>query len=207
MTTIRVLVIEDHPVVRQGLMALLSNAPDIEIVGSAADGVAAMEIFKSVRPDVTLMDLQMPRLGGVEAIQRIRNQWPDARIIVLTTFDGDEDIYRAMQAGAKAYLLKGMEVEELLTAIRAVHAGHARVPSSIAEKLAQRVASQDLTAREVEVLERILAGRANKEIANDLNISEATVKSHVNSLLSKLGVDDRTHAAMVALQRGIVHLP
>jgi two-component system NarL family response regulator len=207
MTTIRVLVIEDHPVVRQGLVALLSNAPDIEVVGSAADGVAAMEIFKSVRPDVTLMDLQMPRLGGVEAIQRIRNEWPDARIIVLTTFDGDEDIYRAMQAGAKAYLLKGMEVEELLTAIRAVHTGHARVPSSIAEKLAQRVASQDLTAREVEVLGRILAGRANKEIANDLNISEATVKSHVNSLLSKLGVDDRTHAAMVALQRGIVHLP
>jgi len=207
MATIRVLVIEDHPVVRQGLVALLSNAPDIEVVGSAADGVAAMEILKSVRPDVTLMDLQMPRLGGVEAIQRIRNQWPDARIIVLTTFDGDEDIYRAMQAGAKAYLLKGMEVEELLIAIRAVHAGHARVPSSIAEKLAQRVASQDLTAREVEVLERILAGRANKEIANDLNISEATVKSHVNSLLSKLGVDDRTHAAMVALQRGIVHLP
>jgi two-component system NarL family response regulator len=207
MATIRVLIIEDHPVVRQGLVALLSNAPDIEVVGSAADGVAAMEIFKSVRPDVTLMDLQMPRLGGVEAIQRIRSQWPDARIIVLTTFDGDEDIYRAMQAGAKAYLLKGMEVEELLAAIRAVHAGHARVPSSIAEKLAQRVASQDLTAREVEVLERILAGRANKEIANDLNISEATVKSHVNSLLSKLGVDDRTHAAMVALQRGIVHLP
>jgi DNA-binding NarL/FixJ family response regulator len=207
MATIRVLIIEDHPVVRQGLVALLSNAPDIEVVGSAADGVAAMEIFKSVRPDVTLMDLQMPRRGGVEAIQRIRSQWPDARIIVLTTFDGDEDIYRAMQAGAKAYLLKGMEVEELLTAIRAVHAGHARVPSSIAEKLAQRVASQDLTAREVEVLERILAGRANKEIANDLNISEATVKSHVNSLLSKLGVDDRTHAAMVALQRGIVHLP
>jgi len=207
MATIRVLIIEDHPVVRQGLVALLSNAPDIEVVGSAADGVAAMEIFKSVRPDVTLMDLQMPRLGGVEAIQRIRSQWPDARIIVLTTFDGDEDIYRAMQAGAKAYLLKGMEVEELLAAIRAVHAGHARVPSSIAEKLAQRVASQDLTAREVEVLERILAGRANKEIATDLNISEATVKSHVNSLLSKLGVDDRTHAAMVALQRGIVHLP
>ena len=207
MATIRVLIIEDHPVVRQGLVALLSNAPDIEVVGSAADGVAAKEIFKSVRPDVTLMDLQMPRLGGVEAIQRIRSQWPDARIIVLTTFDGDEDIYRAMQAGAKAYLLKGMEVEELLAAIRAVHAGHARVPSSIAEKLAQRVASQDLTAREVEVLERILAGRANKEIATDLNISEATVKSHVNSLLSKLGVDDRTHAAMVALQRGIVHLP
>jgi two-component system NarL family response regulator len=207
MTTIRVLVIEDHPVVRQGLVALLSNAPDIEIVGSAADGLEGIEVFRSVRPDVTLIDLQMPRLGGVEAIQRMRHEWPDARFIVLTTFDGDEDIYRAMQAGAKAYLLKGMEVDELLRAIRTVHAGRASVPSSIAEKLAQRVGSQDLTTRELEVLRRIVAGRANKEIANDLNISEATVKSHVNSLLGKLGVDDRTHAAVIALQRGIVHLP
>jgi|SRR5580698_1400005 DNA-binding NarL/FixJ family response regulator len=207
MTTIRVLVIEDHPVVRQGLVALLSNATDIEVVGSAADGHEGMELFRSVHPDVTLMDLQMPRLGGVEAIHRIRNEWPEARVIVLTTFDGDEDIYRAMQAGAKAYLLKGMEVEELIAAIRTVHMGRASVPSSIAEKLAQRIGSQDLTMREVEVLERIVAGRANKEIANDLKISEATVKSHVNSLLGKLGVDDRTHAAVVALQRGIVHLP
>jgi two-component system NarL family response regulator len=186
---------------------LLSNAPDIEVVGSASDGLEGIQVFRSARPDVTLMDLQMPRLGGVEAIQRMRKEWPDARFIVLTTFDGDEDIYRAMQAGAKAYLLKGMEVEELLAAIRTVHTGRASVSSSIAEKLAQRVGSQDLTAREVEVLERIVAGRANKEIANDLNISEATVKSHVNSLLGKLGVDDRTHAAVVALRRGIVHLP
>ncbi len=207
MPTIRVLVIEDHPVVRQGLVALLSNAPDIEVVGSASDGLEGIQVFRSARPDVTLVDLQMPRLGGVEAIQRMRKEWPDARFIVLTTFDGDEDIYRAMQAGAKAYLLKGMEVEELLAAIRTVHTGRASVSSSIAEKLAQRVSSQDLTAREVEVLERIVAGRANKEIANDLNISEATVKSHVNSLLGKLGVDDRTHAAVVALRRGIVHLP
>jgi DNA-binding NarL/FixJ family response regulator len=207
MTAIRVLVIEDHAVVRQGLVALLSNAPDIEVVGSAADGLEGMEVFRSTRPDVTLMDLQMPRLGGVEAIRRMRDEWRDARIIVLTTFDGDEDIYRAMQAGAKAYLLKGMALEELLAAIRTVHAGHSRVPSFVAEKLAQRVVSQELTAREVEVLERIVAGRANKEIADDLNITEATVKSHVNSLLGKLGVDDRTHAAVVALQRGIVHLP
>jgi two-component system NarL family response regulator len=207
MTAIRILIIEDHPVVRQGLVALLSSAPGIEVVGSAADGFEGMQVFRSVHPDVTLIDLQMPRLGGVETIQRLRHEWPDARIIVLTTFDGDEDIYRAMQAGAKAYLLKGMEVEELLAAIRTVHMGRASVPSSIAEKLAQRIGLQDLTARELEVLERIVAGRANKEIANDLNISEATVKSHVNSLLGKLGVDDRTHAAVVALQRGIVHLP
>lgn len=207
MTAIRVLVVEDHPMVRQGLIALLSNAPDIEVVGSAADGLEATQVFRSVCPDVTLMDLRMPRLGGVEAIERIRNESPAARFIVLTTFDGDEDIYRAMQAGAKAYLLKGMEVEELLTAIRMVHAGRASVPASIAEKLAQRISAQDLTVREVSVLERIVAGRANKEIASDLNISEATVKSHINSLLGKLGVDDRTHAAVVALQRGIVHLP
>ena len=207
MTAIRVLVIEDHPVVRQGLVALLCNAPDIEVVGSAADGLEGIEVFNSLRPDVTLIDLQMPRLGGVEAIQRLRSEWPDARVIVLTTFDGDEDIYRAIQAGAKAYLLKGMEVEELLATIRTVHTGHARVSILHCGEMAQRVSSQDLTTREVDVLQRIVAGRANKEIANDLNISEATVKSHVNSLLGKLGVDDRTHAAVIALQRGIVHLP
>ena len=207
MISIRVLVVEDHPVVRQGLVALLSNAPGIEVVGSAADGLEGVEVFRSARPDVTLMDLQMPLLGGVEAISRIRKESPGARFIVLTTFDGDEDIYRAMQAGAKAYLLKGMEVEELLAAIRTVHAGRASVPPSIAEKLAQRVFAQDLTTRELSVLQRIVAGRANKEIASDLSISEATVKSHVNSLLGKLGVGDRTHAAVVALQRGIVHLP
>lgn len=207
MTPIRVFVVEDHPVVRQGLVALLAKAPDIEIIGSASDGLEAVQSFRSLLPDVTLLDLQMPRLGGVATIQRVRSDFPGARFIVLTTFDGDEDIYRAMQAGAKAYLLKGMEVDELLTAIRNVHAGRAILPSPIAAKLAQRVGSQDLTARELSVLERIVAGRANKEIAGDLNISEATVKSHVNSLLGKLGVGDRTHAAVVALQRGIVHLP
>ncbi len=207
MSPIRVLVVEDHHMVRHGLLALLAVAPDLEIVGSAADGVEAQEVFAKVLPDVTLIDLQMPRVGGVEAIEKIRARYPAARFIVLTTFDGDQDIYRAMQAGAKAYLLKGMEVDELLEAIRAVHAGKARVPPSIAEKLAQRIGAQDLTSRELSVLERIVAGRANKEIASDLFISEATVKSHVNSLLGKLGVADRTHAAMVALQRGLVHLP
>jgi DNA-binding NarL/FixJ family response regulator len=207
MSTIRVLVVEDHPMVRQGLIALLANAPGIEVVGSAADGLEAMQVFRTLRPDVTLMDLQMPKLGGVDAIARIRLESPGARFIVLTTFDGDEDIYRAMQAGAKGYLLKGMEVETLLAAIRTVHAGRSSVPSAIAEKLAQRVSSQDLTSRELNVLERIVAGRANKEIASDLHISEATVKSHVNSLLGKLGVGDRTQAAVVALQRGLVHLP
>lgn len=207
MNPIRVLIVEDHPVVRQGLTSLLSEAQDVLVVGSAADGVEAQEVFRRLQPDVTLMDLQMPRLGGVDAIVSIRAEFPAARFIVLTTFDGDEDIYKAMQAGARAYLLKGMEVDDLLAAIRTVHSGRSTVPAPIAEKLAQRVAAQPLTSRELSVLERIVAGRANKEIASDLNISEATVKSHVNSLLGKLGVADRTHAAVVALQRGIVHLP
>jgi two-component system NarL family response regulator len=204
---IRVFVVEDHAVVRQGLIALLSSAPEIEVVGFAQNGQEAVDRYTSLKPDVTLMDLQMPMVSGVEAIQQIRRTAPAARFIVLTTFDGDEDIYRAMQAGAKGYLLKGMDMEELVEAIRAVDAGRGRIPSVIAEKLAQRVGSEELTSREVEVLERIVAGRANKEIAADLHISEATVKSHVNSLLGKLGVADRTHAAVLALQRGIVRLP
>lgn len=204
---IRVMLVEDHAVVRQGLIALLSSVPDVEIVGSAVDGAEAVEIFSRINPDVTLMDLQLPRMGGVEAITAIRATHPAARFIVLTTFDGDEDIYRAMQAGAKAYLLKGMDLEELLAAIRAVFAGRGRISSAIAEKLADRVSGQQLTTRELGTLERIVAGRSNKEIASDLNISEATVKSHVNSLLGKLGVEDRTQAAIIAVQRGFVRLP
>ena len=203
---IRLMIVEDHHMVRQGLIALLSGSSEVVDVGSAADGRDALGAYKSLSPDVTLVDLQMPRMGGVEVIQRVRAEVPDARFIVLTTFDGDEDIYRAMQAGAKAYLLKGMDLDELLDAIRAVHSGRGLIPAAIAEKLAFRVSGQELTARELGVLERIVAGRANKEIADDLHISEATVKSHVNSLLGKLGVGDRTHAAVVALQRGIVHL-
>ena len=206
MSPIRVFIAEDHPMVRQGLIALLSSAPDIDVIGSAANGLEAVTALQSLQPDITLIDLRMPQLGGVEVIRRVRTVNPAARFIVLTTFDGDEDIYRAMQAGAKAYLLKGMEVEELLAAIRTVHAGKASISSHVAEKLAERVYFQDLTSRELSVLERIVAGRANKEIAGDLHISEATVKSHVNTLLGKLGVSDRTQAAVVALQRGIVHL-
>jgi two-component system NarL family response regulator len=204
---IRVFVVEDHGVVRQGLISVLSSAPQIEVAGFAKNGQEAVDLYTSLVPDVTLIDLQMPVMSGVEAIQQIRRTAPAARFIVLTTFDGDEDIYRAMQAGAKAYLLKGVELDELVEAIRAVHAGRGRIPSVIAEKLAQRVSSEKLTSREIEVLECIVAGRANKEIAAELHISEATVKSHVNSLLAKLGASDRTHAAVLALQRGIVHLP
>jgi two-component system NarL family response regulator len=203
---VRILVVDDHHVVRKGLVALLSTIPTVEVVGEAGDGVEAVAMFSSLKPDITLMDLRLPRMGGVEAITQIRRETPAARIIVLTTFDGDEDIYRSLQAGAKAYLLKGMTTEELLSTIHAVDAGRTRIPAQIAEKLAERMAWQELTARELRVLERIVAGRANKEIAADLKISETTVKSHVNSLLSKLGVADRTHAATLALQRGIVHL-
>ena len=202
---VRILIVEDHTVVRKGLMALLGAVPEVEIVGEASDGEEAVACFAKLQPDVTLMDLRLPRMGGVEAITRIRQQFPAARFIVLTTFDGDEDIYRSLQAGAKAYLLKGMTCEELLSTIHAVHHGRTCIPPQIAEKLAGRMALQELTPRELSVLERIVAGRANKEIAADLNISEPTVKSHVNSLLGKLGVADRTHAATVALQRGIVH--
>ncbi len=204
--SIRILVVDDHHVVRQGLVALLKIMPGIEVIGEAGDGMEAIALHRSLRPDITLMDLQLPKLGGVEAITRIRAESPSARFIVLTTFDGDQDIYRALQAGAKAYLLKGMTIDELISTIRTVHSGKTSIPAAIAEKLAERISSQELTGRELEVLERIVAGRANKDIASDLNISEATVKSHVNSLLSKLGVADRTHAATVAIQRGIVHL-
>ena len=204
---VRILIVEDHHVVRQGLVALLSARSDVEVVGQAGNGLEGVTQFRLLRPDITLMDLQLPRLGGVDAIVQIRAESPSARIIVLTTFDGDEDIYRSLQAGAKAYLLKGMTLDELIETIRAVHGGKARIPPSIAEKLAERISGQELTARELCVLERIVAGRANKDIASDLHISETTVKSHVNSLLGKLGVADRTHAATLALQRGIVHLP
>jgi two-component system NarL family response regulator len=202
---IRVLIVEDHHVVRKGLMALLASVPDVEVVGEASDGGEAVACFGALQPDVTLMDLRLPKMGGVEAITRIRAQFPAARFIVLTTFDGDEDIYRSLQAGAKAYLLKGMTCEELLSTIHAVNSGRTFIPPQIAEKLAERMSWQELTARELRVLERIVAGRANKEIAADLKISETTVKSHVNSLLGKLGVADRTHAATLAIQRGIVH--
>jgi two-component system NarL family response regulator len=202
---IRILIVEDHHVVRKGLMALLAAVPEVEVVGEASDGVEAVARFGELQPDVTLMDLQLPNMGGVEAITRIRRDFSAARFIVLTTFDGDEDIYRSLQAGAKAYLLKGMTCEELLSTIHAVNSGRTFIPPQIAEKLAERMSTQELTARELRVLERIVAGRANKEIAADLKISETTVKSHVNSLLGKLGVADRTHAATVAIQRGIVH--
>lgn len=203
---IRLLVVDDHAIVRKGLVALLNTVEGLKVIAEASDGEEAITAHRVHKPDVTLMDLRLPKLGGADAIARIRQEQPAARIIVLTTFDGDEDIFRALQAGAKGYLLKGMDAAELTEAIRAVHAGRSRIPAAVAEKLAGRIGGPALTGRELEVLKRIVAGRSNKEIGGDLHISEATVKTHINSILSKLGVSDRTQAATSALQRGIVYL-
>jgi two-component system NarL family response regulator len=200
------MVVEDHHVVRQGLKALLSVVDGMEVVGEAADGVEAITNFRKLQPQITLIDLRLPRLSGVEVIERIRMETPHARFIVLTTYDGDEDIYRALQAGARAYLLKGMTSEELIATIHTVHAGKSHIPAIIAEKLAERMGTEELTHRELDVLEQIVRGKSNKEIATELEISEATVKTHINSLLGKLGVTDRTQAATAAIQRGIVPL-
>jgi two-component system NarL family response regulator len=201
-----VLVVEDHHVVRQGLVSLLNVVEGMEVVGEAADGVEAIAQYRKHQPDITLIDLRLPRMSGVDAIQRIRMESPQSRFIVLTTYDGDEDIYRALKAGAKAYLLKGMTTDELITAIRAVHAGKSHIPQAIAEKLAERMGVEELTPREMDVLEQIVSGKSNKEIADELGVTEATVKTHINSLLGKLGVTDRTQAATAAIRRGIVPL-
>lgn len=204
--SIRVLIVEDHNVVRQGLVALLKVVDGLDVVGEAADGADAIAQFRKHKPDVTLVDLRLPRMSGVDVIQRIRMETPQARFIVLTTYDGDEDIYRALKAGAKAYLLKGMTSEELISTIRVVHEGKSHIPPAIAEKLAERMGAEELTPREFDVLEQIVHGKSNKEIAAELDVSEATVKTHINSLLGKLGVTDRTQAATAAIQRGIVPL-
>jgi two-component system NarL family response regulator len=204
--SIKIMVIDDQAVVRQGFVSLINTVADMFVVAEGTNGQEAIELFRIHRPDVTLMDLRMPQMGGVEAIVAIRKEFRDARMIILTTYDGDEDIYRSLQAGAQGYLLKDMFFEELEDAIRKVHAGARRIPTQVAERLAERMGSSVLTVREVEVLEQIVAGNSNKAIAGRLNISEATVKSHINSILSKLGVSDRTQAATTALQRGLVHL-
>jgi len=203
---IRILVIEDHHVVRQGLIALLSVTEGVEVVGQAADGLEAITQFEATHPDVTLIDLRLPKMSGVEVIQRVRSGHANARFIVLTTYDGDEDIFRALQAGARAYLLKGMTVDVLVSTIRSVHAGKSCIPPVIAQRLAERMSTEQLTQREQDVLEQIVKGKSNKEIGAELDISEATVKTHINNLLGKLGVTDRTQAATAAIQRGLVQL-
>lgn len=204
--TIRILLVDDHPVVREGLAAMINRRRDMTVVGEASDGRSALDLFRETEPDVTLMDLRMPEMSGVAAIGAIREEFPDARIIVLTTYDGDEDIYRGLQAGAMAYLLKDTPRDELLDTIRAVHAGQKRIPPEVGNKLAQRLFTPELTPRELEVLELIVAGQTNREIGESLAITEGTVKAHVNNILGKLDVSDRTQAVTAALRRGIVHL-
>jgi two-component system NarL family response regulator len=205
-TRMRILVVDDHPIVRDGFAAMLETEPDMTVVGEARSGEDSIELFRRVRPDVTLMDLRMPGMGGVEAIRAIRREFPDSRVIVLTTYDGDEDIYRALEAGAQAYLLKDMMCDEILAAIRAVHAGQRRIPAAVGTRLADRVTGMHLSDREQHVLELVATGKSNKEIATALQITEATVKGHMTNVLGKLGVTDRTQAVITALRRGIVHL-
>lgn len=203
---IRILSVDDHPLLRMGIATLVNAEADMKVVAEASNGQEAMERFRLHRPDVTLMDLQMPGLNGIEAIINIQNEFPNARIIVLTTYTGDVQVLRALRAGAQAYILKGHVHRELLETIRAVHAGKKRIPPEIASELANHVADENLTSREIDVLRLIASGNANKQIADQLSITEETVKSHVTNILSKLGANDRTHAVTIGLKRGIIDL-
>jgi two-component system NarL family response regulator len=203
---ITVLIADDHPVVREGIAAMLSRRPDMDVIAEVGDGQQAIDAYTELHPDVVLMDLRMPTVSGVEAIRAIRASDEAARVIVLTTFDGDEDIYRALQAGAMAYLLKGTPREELLETVRAVAAGERRIPPEVAAKLAERMTIPDITPREAEVLRLIAEGMTNRAIGQALSITEGTVKAHVNNILTKLNANDRTQAVTIALQRGIIQL-
>jgi DNA-binding NarL/FixJ family response regulator len=201
---IRILSVDDHPVVRGGIATLIATQPDMTVVAEASNGREAIEQFRRHRPDIGLMDLQMPDLNGLDAIIAIRAEFPDARIIVLTTYDGDVQALRALQAGARGYLLKNALHKELLDTIRAVHAGKKAISPEMSYELAEHAMDDALTTAEVDVLRLIAAGKANKEIADLLSVTEATVKGRVKNILSKLGADDRTHAAMIAVKRGII---
>ena len=203
---IRILTVDDHPLLRKGIAALVNAEADLKLVAEASNGKEAVETFRSHQPDVTLMDLQMPEVDGLEAIVAIRREYPDARIIVLTTYTGDMQVLRALRAGARAYILKGQVHKELLDTIRAVHAVQKRIPPEIAAELADHATDDQLTEREMDVVRLIAAGNGNKQIADQLSIGEATVKSHVTNILSKLGANDRAHAVTIALKRGIIDL-
>jgi two-component system NarL family response regulator len=203
---VRILIADDHPVVREGLVALINRRPDMVVVAEVSNGREAVEQFLRHRPDVALLDLRMPEMDGVDAIAAIRQKIPTARLIVLTTFDEDEDIYQGLRAGAKAYLLKDAPRDDLLKCIRAVHEGQTIIPPPIAAKLVDRLTTSGLTRREIQVLQLVADGKGNKEIAVALSISEGTVKTHVSSILAKLDAADRTQAVTVALKRGILRL-
>jgi DNA-binding NarL/FixJ family response regulator len=203
---IRILIADDHYVVRMGLAALIETEPDLQVVGEAADGIQVVEQYKKLVPDLVLMDLRMPRSDGIAATREIREQFSEARILMLTTYDGDDDIHKALSAGASGYLLKNSTRESLIPALRAVAAGRRWIPEEVANRLAKRKLFEELTPREVDVLHQLAKGLANKEIAHVLNISEHTVKDHLKNILGKLHVADRTEAVTASLQRGIIHL-
>ncbi|HEY9509698.1 MAG TPA: response regulator transcription factor [Verrucomicrobiae bacterium] len=197
---------DDHFVVRMGLSALVNTEPDMEVAGEAVDGAQAVQLYAQSKPDLVLMDLRMPIKDGIQATKDICSRFPQARVLMLTTFDGDTDIHRAIQAGARGYVLKNSTGDELIPALRAVAKGHRWIPKEIASRLASRNLFEELTARELEVLHQMAKGRANKEIGDVLNITEYTVKDHLKNILGKLRVTDRTEAVTVAVQRGIIHL-
>lgn len=203
---IRILAVDDHPLLRKGIAALINGEPDMKLIAEASDGEEAIGSFRSCHPDVTLMDLQLPRLDGIEAMDRILSEFPDARIIVLTTYKGDAQVVKALRAGARAYILKGHVHRELLETIRTVYSGRKRIPPDIATELAEHMTEDELSSREIDVVRLIAAGNSNKEIAKQLAIGEATVKSHVTNILSKLNANDRAHAVTIALRRGIIPL-
>ena len=206
MTAIRVLAVDDHSIVRDGIARLVGTQPDMELIAEASDGAEAVEQFRKHHPDITLMDLQMPHMSGIDAISAIRAESPDARIIVLTTYAGDVQVMRALKAGAQGYLLKGLLRKELLETIRAVHGGQKRLSAEIAATVAEHALDSTLSPREISVLKLIAGGNANKEIAAQLHLTEESVKGYVKNILLKLGANDRTHAVTIGLKRGIIDL-
>ncbi len=203
---IRVLCVDDHPLVRKGIASILANEADMELVAEAGNGREAVDMFRELRPDVVLMDLRMPQLDGIEATRTIRGDDPEARIIALTSYDGDQDIYRALEAGIRGYILKEMVHTEVVRAIRTVYTGKRLMPPEVAERLSEYFPQVALTPREVEVLSCVARGLANKEIAHKLGTANGTIKMHVQNILEKLGASDRTHAVTLAIERGILHL-
>jgi len=205
-TPIRIITVDDHPMLREGIAAVLASETDMVLVGEASNGREGIEQFRAHRPDVTLMDLQMPVMNGTDAIIAIRKEFPDARIIVLTTYSGDAQAARAFEVGAVGYVLKNMVRNELVETIRTVHSGKKRIPPEIAVEIAEHHSDDALTDREIEVLKEVAAGNANKMVAHNLEVSEETVKAHMKNILSKLGANDRTHAVTIALKRGIIDI-